>query len=157
MDTEPRLSASEPGDLVEDALDRDIPATRRNNGLWTYEPIGRPRMPDPVRNAAVRAVLIASITLIGAMVSALAAVDNSWLSAPAMLFTVISTVVSTWSVLDVWITRQVWNQRNGVVSSPSSAARSLRRERRRTRRRERQARRAGRPAGTRTDGQLSGA
>jgi hypothetical protein len=63
-----------------------------------------------------------------------------------MLFTVISTVVATWSVLDVWITRQVWNQRNGVVSSPSSAARALRRERRRARR---QARRAGAPHLTR--------
>jgi hypothetical protein len=146
MDTEPRLSAPEPGDLVGDALDRDIPATRRRHGLWIQEPVGRPRMPDPVRNAAVRAVLIASVTLIGAMVATLAAVADSWLSAPAMLFTVISTVVATWSVLDVWITRQVWNQRNGVVSSPSSAARALRRERRRARR---QARRAATPSLTR--------
>ncbi|WP_405734621.1 hypothetical protein OG607_40540 [Streptomyces sp. NBC_01537] len=164
MDTEPRLSTPEPGDPVEDALDRDIRAARRSHGLWIQEPVGRPRMPDPVRNAAVRAVLIASITLIGAMVAALAAVGDSWLSAPAMLFTVISTVVATWAVLDVWITRQVWNQRNGVVSSPSSAARALRRERRRAKR---QAGRAGRPAQprpaqsrpdrSRPDGQLSGA
>lgn len=95
-------------------------------------------MPDPVRNAAVRAVLITSLTLIQAMVAVLAAAGSSWLAAPAMLFTVFSTVVATWSVLDVWITRQVWYQRNGVVSSPSSAARALRRERRRTHRRERQ-------------------
>lgn len=46
-------------------------------------------------------------------------------------------MVATWAVLDVWITRQVWNQRNGVLSSPSSAARALRRERRRERRRAR--------------------
>jgi hypothetical protein len=69
-----------------------------------------------------------------------------------MLCTVISTVVATWSVLDVWITRQVWNQRNGVVSSPSSTARALRRERRQARRRDR---RAARPAQARPDGQLS--
>ncbi|MDX6348902.1 MAG: hypothetical protein QOF84_3692, partial [Streptomyces sp.] len=62
------------------------------------------------------------------------------------------TVVATWSVLDVWITRQVWNQRNGVVSSPSSAARALRRERRQAHRRDR---RAARPAPARPDGQLS--
>jgi hypothetical protein len=39
----------------------------------------------------------------------------------------------------VWVTRQVWNQRNGVLSQPSSTARDLRRERR-------TARRAGRAA-----------
>jgi len=55
-----------------------------------------------------------------------------------LLFTVLTCVVATWSVLDVWVTRQVWNQRNGVVSSPSSAARALRRERRRARRAARQ-------------------
>ncbi|MFE2431215.1 hypothetical protein ACFXJ5_31290 [Streptomyces sp. NPDC059373] len=152
MDTEPRLSAPDYGDLVENALDRDIPATTARRSVWTEDPVGTPRMPDPVRNAAVRAVLITSLTLIQAVVAMLAAVASSWLSAPAMLCTVISTVVATWSVLDVWITRQVWNQRNGVVSSPSSAARALRRERRQARRRDR---RAARPAHARPDGQLS--
>jgi hypothetical protein len=81
-------------------------------------------MADPVRAAAVRAGLIASVTVIEAMVSALAVAGNSWLAAPAMLGTVLSTVAATWAVVDVWITRQVWNQRNGVVSSPSSVARA---------------------------------
>ncbi|MGW7593763.1 hypothetical protein ACWGK9_32240, partial [Streptomyces rubiginosohelvolus] len=45
--------------------------------------------------------------------------------------------------LDVWVTRQVWNQRNGVVSVPSSTARQIRRERRRSRRAERAAERDG--------------
>jgi hypothetical protein len=152
MDTEPRLSAPDYGDLVENALDRDIPAKSPRRSVWTEDPVGTPRMPDPVRNAAVRAVLITSLTLIQAVVAILAAVASSWLSAPAMLCTVISTVVATWSVLDVWITRQVWNQRNGVVSSPSSTARALRRERRQARRRDR---RAARPAQARPDGQLS--
>ena len=58
-----------------------------------------------------------------------------------VLSSVVSTVAATWGVLDVWVTRQVWNQRNGVVSVPSSTARALRRERRRARR---QARTAGR-------------
>ena len=53
---------------------------------------------------------------------------------PMMLSTVGSTVVATWAVLDVWVTRQVWNQRHGVVSVPSSSARQLRRERRAARR-----------------------
>jgi hypothetical protein len=47
-----------------------------------------------------------------------------------VLSSVASTVVATWGVLDVWVTRQVWNQRHGVVSVPSSTARALRRERR---------------------------
>jgi hypothetical protein len=42
----------------------------------------------------------------------------------------------------VWVTRQVWNQRHGVVSTPSSTARALRRERRRARRQAREAERA---------------
>ncbi|MBE1595614.1 hypothetical protein H4687_001743 [Streptomyces stelliscabiei] len=45
-------------------------------------------------------------------------------------------------MLDVWVTRQVWNQRNGVISAPSSTARSLRRERRRARREARTTERA---------------
>lgn len=101
----------------------------------------RRRMPDPVRTAAVRAVLIMSLTLIQAMVAFLAALSGSWLSFPMVLSSVASTVVATWSVLDVWVTRQVWNQRNGVVSVPSSSARQLRRERRRARRAARTARR----------------
>lgn len=91
-------------------------------------------MPDPVRTAAVRAVLITALTLIQVMVAFLSAVTGSWLAFPMMLSSVGSTVVATWSVLDVWVTRQVWNQRNGVVSVPSSTARRMRRERRRARR-----------------------
>ncbi|MFC9249054.1 hypothetical protein ACFT7S_35005 [Streptomyces sp. NPDC057136] len=102
--------------------------------LWVEEPAERRRMPDPVRTAAVRAVLITSLTLIQAMVAFLSAVTGSWLAFPMMLSSVGSTVVATWSVLDVWVTRQVWNQRNGVVSVPSSTARRMRRERRRARR-----------------------
>lgn len=124
-------------DLVEDALDRDIPARKGRRTLWVEEPVGRPRMPDPVRRAAVRAVLIVSLTLIAAVIAVLGAAGQSWLAAPATLTAVAFTVAATWAVLDVWITRQVWNQRNGVVSSPSSAARRLRRERRRERRRAR--------------------
>lgn len=102
--------------------------------VWEEEAIATPRLPDPVRTAAVRAVLIVSLALIGAVMAALLAAGHSWLSAPTLLFTVVTSVVATWAVLDVWVTRQVWNQRNGVMSSPSSAARALRRERRRARR-----------------------
>jgi hypothetical protein len=67
---------------------------------------------------------------------------------------VAGVVAATWAVLDVWVTRQVWNQRHGVVSEPGSAARRLRRERRQARRQERLAerefrrmrRRGGQPA-----------
>lgn len=109
--------------------------------LWVEEPATRRRMPDPVRTAAVRAVLVMSLTMILAMVAFLTALAGSWLSFPMVLSGVASTVVATWAVLDVWVTRQVWNQRNGVVSEPSSSARQLRRERRRARRAARAAQR----------------
>ncbi|WP_051878058.1 hypothetical protein [Streptomyces sp. NRRL B-24720] len=102
--------------------------------LWVEEPAVRRRMPDPVRTAAVRAVLVLSLTIIQAMVALLSTMTGSWLAFPMMLSSVGSTVVATWAVLDVWVTRQVWNQRNGVVSVPSSSARRLRRERRAARR-----------------------
>ncbi|NUL07468.1 hypothetical protein HRW07_30475 [Streptomyces lunaelactis] len=102
--------------------------------LWVEEPAVRQRMADSVRAAAVRAVIIAALTMIQAMVAFLGTLTGSWLAFPMVLSSVGSTVVATWAVLDVWVTRQVWNQRNGVVSVPSSTARQLRRERRRARR-----------------------
>jgi hypothetical protein len=112
--------------------------------LWTEEPAIRRRMPDPVRAAAVRAVIIVAMTLIQAMIAFLCTLAGSWLAFPAVLSTVASTVVATWSVLDIWVTRQVWNQRHGVISVPSSTARALRHERRRARREARAATRAAR-------------
>ncbi|RUP65280.1 hypothetical protein SSPNP10_27670 [Streptomyces sp. NP10] len=111
--------------------------------LWVEEPASKRRMPDAVRTAAVRAVLIMSVTIIQAMVAFLSTLTGSWLAFPMVLSSVASTVVATWAVLDVWVTRQVWNQRNGVVSVPSSTARQIRRERRRSRRAERAAERDG--------------
>ncbi len=91
-------------------------------------------MPDPVRTAAVRAVLVLAVTLIQAVVAFLCTLAGSWLAFPMVLGGVASTIVATWAVLDVWVTRQVWNQRHGVVSVPSSTARRIRRERRQARR-----------------------
>lgn len=102
-------------------------------------------MPDPVRTAAVRAVIIVALTLIQAMVAFLCALTGSLLAFPMVLGGVAGTIGATWSVLDVWVTRQVWNQRHGVVSVPSSTARRMRRERRRARRAERRAAREGGP------------
>jgi hypothetical protein len=98
-------------------------------------------MPDAVRVAAVRAVIIAAVTLIQAMVAFLSTLAGSWLAFPMVLSSVTSTVVATWAVLDVWVTRQMWNQRHGVVSVPSSTARQMRKERRRARRTARSAER----------------
>ncbi|MFJ6660361.1 hypothetical protein ACIQNG_29025 [Streptomyces sp. NPDC091377] len=124
--------------------------------LWVEEPARRRRLPDPVRTSAVRAVLILAVTLIQAMVTVLATLAESWLAFPMFISTVVSTVVATWSVLDVWVTRQVWHQRNGVVSAPSSTARALRRERRRARRQARSAARSqGRISGPGSAGRLS--
>lgn len=123
--------------------------------LWVEEPARRRRMPDPVRTAAVRAVLIISVTLIQAMVAFLCTMAGSWLAFPMVISSVASTVVATWGALDVWVTRQVWNQRNGVVSEPSSTARVLRREQRRARRQAKAAERAQKRIGRRGTGQLS--
>ncbi|WP_428837222.1 hypothetical protein [Streptomyces coeruleofuscus] len=110
--------------------------------LWVEEPARRRRLPDPVRTAAVRAVLLIALTLIQAMVAFLCTMAGSWLAFPMVISSVVSTIVATWGALDVWVTRQVWNQRYGVVSMPSSTARALRRERRRARRQARAAERA---------------
>jgi len=110
--------------------------------LWVEEPAQRRRMPDPVRTAAVRAVLIIAVTLIQAMIAFFCTMAGSWLAFPMVLSSVASTIAATWGALDVWVTRQVWYQRNGVVSVPSSTARTLRRDRRRARRQARKAERA---------------
>ncbi|WP_425442682.1 hypothetical protein [Streptomyces indicus] len=117
-------------------------AERRGPGgeLWVEEPVGTRRLPDPVRTAAVRAVILGSLTLIATTVAFFCTVAGSSLAFPMVLASVGGTVVSTWGVLDVWVTRQVWNQRHGVVSTPRSTARRLRKERRQARR---QARRSG--------------
>lgn len=82
-----------------------------------------PRMPDPVRSAAVRAVITIALTLVLLMVAVLCTLAGAWPAFPAALAAIAAVVVATWSVLDVWITRQVWRQRGGVVSTPRSAAR----------------------------------
>ncbi|MEV6486826.1 hypothetical protein [Streptomyces sp. NPDC051576] len=110
--------------------------------LWIEEPARRRRLPDPVRTAAVRAVIIIAVTLIQATVAFLCTMAGSWLAFPMVISSVVSTVVATWGALDVWVTRQMWNQRNGVISEPSSTARALRRERRRAQRQARTAERA---------------
>ncbi|MFC9298826.1 hypothetical protein ACFTWH_30970 [Streptomyces sp. NPDC057011] len=97
-------------------------------GLWVEEPARRPRMPDPVRASAVRAVLIVAVTLTQATIAFLLTITGSWLAFPMVLGAVAGTIVATWGVLDVVITRQTWNQRYGVVSEPSSTARARRRE-----------------------------
>jgi uncharacterized membrane protein len=84
-------------------------------------------MPDPVRAAAVRAVIIIALTLSQLVVVLLCTLAGSWLAFPMTLSTVASTVVATWAVLDIFVTRQAWLQRGGVVSTPSSAARRRRR------------------------------
>ncbi|MFE0801696.1 hypothetical protein [Streptomyces sp. NPDC058812] len=170
MGTAERRRAPEDGGAAEstarsvpEAPDRDIPAAgpdasarKRSEGseareareqsayrpLWTEEPARRRRLPDPVRTAAVRAVLVVAVTLILAMVAFLCTMAGSWLAFPMVIGSVAGTVVATWGVLDVWVTRQVWNQRHGVVSMPSSTARAMRRERRRARRQARSAERA---------------
>ncbi|MGW0612289.1 hypothetical protein [Streptomyces sp. NPDC002788] len=122
--------------------DRDIRGQQYYRPLWVEEPARRRRLPDPVRTAAVRAVLLIAVTLIQAMVASLCTMAGSWLAFPMVISSVVSTIAATWGALDVWVTRQVWNQRNGVVSVPSSTARALRRERRRARRQARATERA---------------
>ncbi|KOU43171.1 hypothetical protein ADK55_23955 [Streptomyces sp. WM4235] len=99
------------------------------HGLWIEEPARRYRLPDPVRTSAVRAVLIVAVTLTQSTITFFLALTGSWLVLPMALVAIAGTVVATWGVLDVLITRQTWNQRYGVVSAPGSAARAGRRER----------------------------
>ncbi|WP_181768008.1 hypothetical protein [Streptomyces albidus (ex Kaewkla and Franco 2022)] len=84
----------------------------------------KPRLPDPVRTAAVRALVIVAVTLVQLMIAVLCSLAAVWLAFPMVISTVASTIVATWAVLDVWVTRQVWRQRHGVLSEPSSAART---------------------------------
>lgn len=91
--------------------------------LWVEEPARRRRMPDPVRVSAVRAVLIVAVTLTLATITFYLTLTGSWLAFPMALCAVAGTIVATWGVLDVWITRQAWIQRHGVLSVPSSTAR----------------------------------
>ncbi|MFG2635011.1 hypothetical protein ACGFX8_14020 [Streptomyces sp. NPDC048362] len=113
--------------------------SRTSRPLWVEEPARRHPMPDPVRTAAVRAVIVIAVTLIQAMVAFLCTMAGSWTAFPMVIGGVVGTVVATWAVVDVWVTRQVWSQRYGVVSEPSSTARALRRERRARHRQERTA------------------
>ncbi|MFI1649731.1 hypothetical protein ACH4XT_22695 [Streptomyces avidinii] len=115
-------------------------------GLWVEEPAQRHRMPDPVRTSAVRAVLIVAVTLTQATITFFLTLTGSWLALPMALGAIAGTIVATWGVLDVWITRQMWNQRYGVLSEPSSTARRLRREARRA---SRATRKAGKARGAR--------
>ncbi|MFF8194485.1 hypothetical protein ACF05L_27310 [Streptomyces bobili] len=144
-DTTVRRTARDTG--RDDATEGGRTASTEQEGavyrpLWVEEPARRRRLPDPVRRSAVRAVLFIAVTLLQAMVAFLCTLAGSWLAFPMVISSVVSTVVATWGALDVWVTRQVWSQRNGVVSTPSSTARALRRERRRARRQERTAKRA---------------
>ncbi|MFD7921949.1 hypothetical protein ACFV3R_22305 [Streptomyces sp. NPDC059740] len=93
--------------------------------VWQEAPPRRV-VPDSVRAASVRAVLVCAVTLVQAMVAFLFTVAGSWWAFPVVLSTVVSVVVTTWAVLDVWITRQVWVQRHGVRSQPSSVAEPVR-------------------------------
>ncbi|MCZ7415568.1 MULTISPECIES: hypothetical protein [unclassified Streptomyces] len=83
----------------------------------------KPRLPDPVRGAAVRAVIVSALVLVLVLIAVLCSIAGVWLAFPAVLSAVAGTVVATWTVLDVWVTRQVWIQRHGVRSEPSSVAR----------------------------------
>ncbi|WP_260610853.1 hypothetical protein [Streptomyces sp. WAC06614] len=104
--------------------------------MWVEEPATRRRLPDPVRTAAVRAVVVVALTLTDASIAFFLTLTTSWLAFPMVLGGIALTVVATWAVLDVWITRQTWNQRHGVVSEPSSTARARRRAARAARREE---------------------
>ncbi|WP_217553338.1 hypothetical protein [Streptomyces sp. GbtcB6] len=136
MGTAQRRLAPEDGTAARPTVRQQQPQYRP---LWVEEPAKRYRMPDPVRTSVVRAVIIIAVTLTLAMVAFFCTMGESWLAFPMVISSVASTVVATWSAVDVLVTRQVWNQRNGVVSEPSSTARTLRRERRAARRQERAA------------------
>ncbi len=132
--SEPPMSSDEGG-----GVGAGLGAGSAGRGLWVEEPVRRRRMPDSVRTSAVRAVLIVAVTLTQATITFFLTLTGSWLALPMGLGAIAGTIVATWGVLDVWITRQTWNQRYGVLSEPSSTARSRRKEARRAARAAREA------------------
>ncbi len=150
--------ADEGGVALPDTAEKfeETESEARERPLWVEVPARRPRLPDPIRTAAVRAGLMTAVTVLMAVVAFLLTMAKALLAFPAVIAAVAGIVAATWAVLDVWVTRQVWNQRHGVVSEPSSTARRLRREWRAARRQERAVerefrrirRRGGQPAGT---------
>lgn len=84
----------------------------------------RVNVPDPVRTAAVRAFIIASVTVMLGTVATLWTLAGTWFAFPAAIVTVLGVVVTTWSAVDVWVTRQVWNQRHGVAPEQGRAVRT---------------------------------
>lgn len=64
-------------------------------------------MADEVRNALVRMVIMIACTLLGGMVVTAARFADSWFSAPSLLVTLVLVVATVWSVLDVFVARQI--------------------------------------------------
>lgn len=89
----------------------------------------KPRLADPVRAAAVRAGLVCAVALVQVMIALLCSLAGVWAALPMVITAVACIVAATWSVLDVWVKRQMWIQRHGVVSVPSSVARERRNDR----------------------------
>lgn len=119
------MSVPGSGDVLQEAFDRGERGAGHGS-LWVEAPGGRRRLPDPVRDAAVRAGLAVALTLFFVTVAVIGLMGGTWLAVPAFLVTVVSTVLSTWAVLDVWVTRQVYLQQHEPAARPGESARSAR-------------------------------
>ncbi|MER5640005.1 hypothetical protein ABT095_24040 [Kitasatospora sp. NPDC002227] len=79
----------------------------------------RRRLPDEVRNAAVRAWLFFSFTVVALIVASLASIARSSLLTPALLVTALGVFGTAWGLIDIVISRQIAAQR---LRGPNSAS-----------------------------------
>ncbi|WP_055588685.1 hypothetical protein [Peterkaempfera griseoplana] len=94
----------------------------------------RRRLPDEVRSAAVRAGVSFAFTLVCVMVTVLASLGGTWILVPVLLLTAVSVLFCLWTVLEIWIARQVAAQRDwgsGTTTAWAGAAGAGRPARRR--------------------------
>ncbi|WP_354638945.1 hypothetical protein [Kitasatospora camelliae] len=91
----------------------------------------RRRLPDEVRAAAVRAVLLLSFTLIALMVATLASYASSGrVLVPALLAVALGVFGTAWCLLEILISRQIARERRRGPNAASPLAGSRERGRR---------------------------
>ncbi|MFI6445856.1 hypothetical protein [Kitasatospora sp. NPDC050543] len=82
----------------------------------------RRRLPDEVRAAAIRAWMCLSCTLVSLMLATLASYAGSWLLTPALMVVALGVFGTTWSLLEIMISRQIAAQRRRGPNSASPMA-----------------------------------
>ncbi|WP_157535843.1 hypothetical protein [Kitasatospora mediocidica] len=87
-------------------------------------PAARRRMPDEVREAAVRAVIFLALTVVSLIFTALASLAHSWVLTPALIVTGVGVFAIAYCMLDIMISRQIASQRQRGPGHDSPIAQS---------------------------------